>query len=73
MQAAEAAARENGLADVCSYICDPIEACKELLDDLDVAVLDPPRSGAHPSVLTALRKSTLQTLIYISCNPKSLA
>ncbi len=35
-----------------------------------VALLDPPRSGLHRSVLHALRSSTaIRRLVYVSCNP----
>eukprot|EP00727_Mastigamoeba_balamuthi_P001041 m51a1_g10934 putative myosin ii heavy chain (1856) ;mRNA; r:146368-154726 len=39
-----------------------------------VAVVDPPRGGLHPSVLKALRScSGLVDLVYVSCNPRTLA
>ena len=35
-----------------------------------VAVVDPPRSGLHRSVLVALRNcATIRRLVYVSCNP----
>ncbi|KAK4787959.1 hypothetical protein SAY86_019278 [Trapa natans] len=38
-----------------------------------VAVVDPPRSGLHPTVIKALRThSGLRKLVYISCNPDTL-
>jgi 23S rRNA (uracil1939-C5)-methyltransferase len=36
-------------------------------------VIDPPRKGIHPKILAALRKSRIQNIIYISCNPASFA
>ena len=42
-------------------------------DDI-VAIVDPPRAGLHKSVLHALRKQTcLRRIVYISCNPESMA
>ncbi|KAK4789112.1 hypothetical protein SAY86_020431 [Trapa natans] len=39
-----------------------------------VAIVDPPRSGLHPTVIKALRThSGLRKLVYISCNPDTLA
>ncbi|BBH04959.1 zinc finger CCCH-type family protein, partial [Prunus dulcis] len=38
-----------------------------------VAIVDPPRSGLHPTVIKALRTHPgLRKLVYISCNPESL-
>jgi tRNA (uracil-5-)-methyltransferase len=38
-----------------------------------VAIVDPPRSGLHPSVLKALRRCTaIDALVYVSCNPATL-
>jgi 23S rRNA (uracil1939-C5)-methyltransferase len=39
----------------------------------DVAVLDPPRKGCEPAVLEALIRAKIPRLIYVSCNPSSLA
>jgi tRNA (uracil-5-)-methyltransferase len=39
-----------------------------------VAIVDPPRPGLHPDVIKALRTHPrLKTLVYISCNPETLA
>ncbi|KAK7590922.1 hypothetical protein V9T40_002535 [Parthenolecanium corni] len=36
-----------------------------------VAVVDPPRSGLHQKAIIQLRRSKIQKLIYLSCNPKA--
>jgi len=38
-----------------------------------VAVVDPPRKGLDSSVIRTILDSSLQRLIYVSCNPQSLA
>lgn len=42
-------------------------------DGFDVLMMDPPREGASVEFLAHLVRSKPKTIIYISCNPKSLA
>jgi 23S rRNA (uracil1939-C5)-methyltransferase len=39
----------------------------------DVAFVDPPRMGMHPKALTALAELAPSRIVYVSCNPRSLA
>lgn len=39
----------------------------------DVAVLDPPRSGCDKKVLETLANINLKRIVYVSCNPSTLA
>lgn len=68
-------ARMNGLSNV-KFIVGAVE--KELPAVLaegriDVAILDPPRKGCEAGVLTALAAAGIPRLVYVSCNPGSLA
>jgi 23S rRNA (uracil1939-C5)-methyltransferase len=50
---------------------------EDVLPDLDgpydAAVLDPPRDGAHVRVLDALDELRPHTIVYVSCEPSTLA
>ncbi|MBF2054318.1 MAG: 23S rRNA (uracil(1939)-C(5))-methyltransferase RlmD [Candidatus Sericytochromatia bacterium] len=73
---ARANARRNGLAPQCRFETGRVE---ELLaghlgrETFNAVVLDPPRKGCEPAVLTALAQSNIPQLVYVSCNPATLA
>ena len=51
---------------------------EELIGDLDdctfdLVVVDPPRAGLHKNALAALREISPPALLYVSCNPVTLA
>jgi 23S rRNA (uracil1939-C5)-methyltransferase len=48
-------------------------ACLDQLARADGVVLNPPRKGCDERVLTALERLRPQTLLYLSCNPRTLA
>lgn len=39
----------------------------------DAVILDPPRSGLHPSAVKSLKQLCPEWVIYVSCNPKAMA
>ena len=46
----------------------------EILDrNIDLVILDPPRKGVAPILAQALAEDPVRTLIYLSCNPATLA
>ncbi|CAL6008856.1 23S_rRNA (Uracil-5-)-methyltransferase RumA [Hexamita inflata] len=77
IQSAQEQFQLNNFTDTeATYICGPVEKHLDIFNDCssdDFVILDPPRSGLHPKVLKALRQSNAQQLVYVSCNPKSLA
>jgi 23S rRNA (uracil1939-C5)-methyltransferase len=55
-------------------------ACEEILPELlkkgekpDVLVVDPPRAGCESSLLEAIAKADIKKIVYVSCNPSTLA
>jgi len=49
------------------------DALLEMVDVPDAVILDPPRTGCHPSVLTSLIKLAPNRVVYVSCDPLTLA
>lgn len=52
-------------------------ACEKVLPDLnrrfEASVIDPPRAGIRPEVINALVDSGVKKIVYVSCNPATLA
>lgn len=59
----------NNLRNI-NFICGDASIAKN--NDYDVIVVDPPRSGLSKKVIDFLNKSNAKTIIYVSCNPKTL-
>ena len=77
IEEAVAAARENaarnGLQN-CSFIADDVfRALDQLPEKPDVLVVDPPRVGILPKTLDKILQYEVDEILYISCNPKTLA
>jgi len=69
-------AQENGITNM-GFVNAKVE---EFLDDYitqgkkaDLLIIDPPRAGMHPSALPNILKFRTQQMIYVSCNPATLA
>ncbi len=46
---------------------------QDLNEDVDVIILDPPRSGCHKDVITWVNEHVKKQIVYISCDPATLA
>lgn len=75
---AEMNARMNGIANARFLALDLkhyARAVRDLSADQrpDVVVVDPPRAGLHPDLTAELRALRPRRIVYVSCNPASLA
>ena len=63
----------NGL-DNCEFIADDVlNALDNIKDKPDFIVLDPPRDGINPKALKKIIDYGVDSMVYISCKPTSLA
>ena len=70
---AERNCKENGVRN-CSFICGDIgEKLPSINFRPDVLILDPPRTGMHKDVLPQVLKLSPEKIIYVSCNPATMA
>lgn len=59
----------NNLSNI-NFICGDASIAKN--NNYNVIVVDPPRSGLSNKVISFLNKSDVKTIVYVSCNPKTL-
>ncbi len=68
-------AKKNGISNI-DFICgDSEEVMPNLTQDrrFDAVIVDPPRKGCAESLLTLLKQMKVPKILYISCNPATLA
>lgn len=70
IQMAIRSAKINGISNV-EFVKSRVEDLSEIR--AEEVIVDPPRSGLHPKVVRMLRKSKAERIIYVSCNPTTLA
>ncbi|MDR2889420.1 MAG: class I SAM-dependent RNA methyltransferase [Lachnospiraceae bacterium] len=70
------AARENAVLnglDNCEFLAgDVLKVLDEIEERPDFIILDPPRDGLHPKVVTKVVEYGVERVLYISCKPSSL-
>lgn len=65
---------DNGLGDRCRFEAVDVDAVlPSLLPGSAVLFVDPPRKGLEPATLAAILASPPPTLLYLSCDPATLA
>ncbi|MCR4651910.1 MAG: 23S rRNA (uracil(1939)-C(5))-methyltransferase RlmD [Lachnospiraceae bacterium] len=55
------------------FFCEDATKFIETVDDIDVIIMDPPRSGSTTRFIDAVAKLQPDKVIYVSCGPDSLA
>jgi 23S rRNA (uracil1939-C5)-methyltransferase len=66
-------AGENGIANVRFEVGRVEQVLRQLQGSFEAAVLDPPRRGCHPQALEQLLRLAPARIVYISCQPATLA
>lgn len=66
-------ARINGNTNAVFIAGDVRDVLKDLDTTPDLIIMDPPRAGLHPKALEYAMAFKVQEIIYVSCNPKTLA
>ncbi|SEK17674.1 23S rRNA (uracil-5-)-methyltransferase RumA [Pseudobutyrivibrio ruminis] len=73
VEAAKENAKLNNL-DNCDFIAgDVLKVLDDITEKPDYIILDPPRDGIHPKALDKIIDYGVDSLVYISCKPTSLA
>lgn len=62
----------NGIHNA-TFICDSSETFIGTLKEIDLVLLNPPRKGCEPSFLDGIGRLLPKTVVYISCDPATLA
>ena len=68
-------ARLNGRKNIRFYCADAGVFMEELSasgEQMDVVILDPPRSGSTEAFLSSMKKLSPKRIVYVSCNPETL-
>lgn len=69
-------AKQNHVTNIRFYRNDAGDFLTELAETgehIDVVLMDPPRSGSSEAFLTALHRLKPERIVYVSCNPETLA
>lgn len=66
-------ARKYGIKNLKFISGDLLHNLNTIDQDAQVIIVDPPRSGMHPKVCKFLSESTAERIIYVSCNPTTMA
>ena len=63
----------NNIKNIELYCADTTKYLKTIKKKFDITILDPPRKGCTKEALDETLKHTKEKIIYVSCNPATLA
>ena len=66
-------AKWNNIDNIEFYCADAGEFISKYEGDIDVLIMDPPRSGSDETFLSTAMNKKIKKIIYVSCNPETLA
>jgi len=66
-------AKRNDVDNIEFYCDDAGHFINEMEDDLDIVIMDPPRKGSDEKFLSTLLNKKPKQIIYVSCDPETLA
>ena len=66
-------AKRNNIDNI-EFACDDAgKFISKYIGDIDVLIMDPPRSGSDETFLSVVKNKKIKKIIYVSCNPETLA
>ena len=66
-------AKRNNIDNI-EFVCDDAGKFISHCDgDIDILIMDPPRSGSDETFLSTVMNKRIKKIIYVSCNPETLA
>ena len=66
-------AKRNNIDNIEFHCADAGEFISRYDDDIDVLIMDPPRSGSDETFLSTVMNKRIKKIVYVSCNPETLA
>ena len=66
-------AKRNNIDNIEFHCADAGEFITKYDGDIDVLIMDPPRSGSDETFLSTVMNKGIKKIVYVSCNPETLA
>ncbi|MCI5773720.1 MAG: 23S rRNA (uracil(1939)-C(5))-methyltransferase RlmD [Erysipelotrichaceae bacterium] len=70
---AKANAEKNQINNIKFVVNDAKAELKNIKEDIDVLIVDPPRTGLDEGMIKTIQSKLPRKIIYVSCNPSTLA
>ena len=65
--------KEINNVDNIEFICNKVENCIDKFNNIDLVIVDPPRSGLDKKTIEYLKIINSKKIIYVSCDPATLS